>query len=675
MSRVFTPSEVRDAVTGAQTRVSARALPVLAVVLAIGVFSCLTVGSILENSPTIDEPIHLLAGYSYIKWQDYRVNPEHPPLAKMFGALPLLALDVKDPRPSSADWSEIPGRRPGIPAGRVALQFFFADNDAETLFFYGKLPFVLLGAILALAIFFWSEERFGIAAAAAALILFVTNPTILAHSTVIHTDIAFSLCFFVGTYFFHKSLGSGGWVNGFLACLIFAVAAVTKFSAVGIFLSWLVIGLWWCFGKEKFAARSTTSEKKVFFGFASASAETTSYPAGPPGQVPRRLIFLMTLLAAAGLTAFVMVWAVYGFRFTAIPGGGTGFSFNTVWAPSIPQLVKAAALAAIRYHLLPEAWIYGQLYNFAFIHRGSFLLGHFSDHGFWSYFPIALAVKTPLPALILIVLAMADVFRRGTWKNLETYSLLIPIAVYFALAVSARMNIGVRHILPIFPFLFVLAGASGARLLTGPRRWTKCAIIFLFGWACWNTWASYPNYFSFFNEVAGGSKGGSRILLDSNVDWGQDLKRLKIWLDEHGIKKTLLVYFGMAEPAYYGIDAVQLPGGVFPPHLAPIRASDELPYTLAISANHLYAPGIYSMPPEQAFVESFHLTTPDAVVGDAMMIFQLDPADAQVNLSLGSILALNGEVALAKKALEKISPESHLAPAARDLLGRIERRQ
>jgi hypothetical protein len=234
------------------------------------------------------------------------------------------------------------------------------------------------------------------------------------------------------------------------------------------------------------------------------------------------------------------------------------------------------------------------------------------------------------------------------------------------------MNIGVRHILPIFPFLYVIGGAGAARLLGSRARSAKWSVIVLCLWAGWNAVSTYPNYFAFFNEVAGGSKGGHRILLDSNLDWGQDLKRLKSWLDENGVKKTLLVYFGMAEPAYYGIDAVQLPGPVFPARVALARSSGDLPYTLAVSANHFYAPSIYSMPSEQEFLESFHLARPDAVVGDSILIFKLDPSNPQVNLNLGRILALNGETSLAELALRKVLPNLPLAPAARDLLAELQ---
>lgn len=144
-----------------QTAAGTQIFSWLLIVFFLGLSTVVALGTIKNQSPTIDEPLHLLAGYSYLKWGDYRVNPEHPPLAKMFGALPLLALDVKDPRPSAPEWDKIHEQRPGLPATQVAAEMFFLQNDAEALFFYSKLPFVFLALVLGLFVFLWTEEWFG----------------------------------------------------------------------------------------------------------------------------------------------------------------------------------------------------------------------------------------------------------------------------------------------------------------------------------------------------------------------------------------------------------------------------------------------------------------------------------------------------------------------------------
>ena len=645
-------STTGDEKTRDQTAARAQIFSRLLIVLFLGLFTAVALGTIRNQSPTFDEPLHLLAGYSYLKWGDYRVNPEHPPLAKILGALPLLALDVKDPRPTAPEWDEIPKQVPGVLTAKVAAEMFFVQNDAETLFFYGKLPFVLLALILGLFVFLWAEEWFGTVAAAASLVLFFTNPNIIAHSTVVHTDLAFTTFFFLGTYFFQRTLRTRDWHNAWLACILFGMAAITKFSSIAIFISWSLIGLVWLL-----------NEKPLCGG----DGAKTLTRAG-------KLIFLATLTIAMTFTTFALVWAAYGFRFDAIPAANAQWSYADVMSPNPPVLLRRLVSFVSEFHLLPDAWIYGQLYNLTYLRRAAFLLGNFSDNGFWFYFPVALLVKTPMPALVLIALAVMNLLALRRSDKMERAILWIPVIVYLTLAIWARMNIGVRHILPIFPFLFVLAGESAAGLWAGRSRWKKSLLVFLGAWAFWNFIGSYPNYLSFFNEAAGGSRNGHKILVDSNLDWGQDLKGLKSWMDGRGIRKILLVYFGTAEPVYYGIDAVRFPGGILPPRLA-MRRTPQVPYTLAVSANQFYAARVYSTSSEQALLQSFRLKEPDAVVGNSILIFNLDPSDPQVNLSLGTIMALRGQWAPAEELLRKVLPSPQFSGAAREILAQVRARQ
>jgi hypothetical protein len=645
-------STTGDEKTRDRTAARAQIFSRLLIVFFLGLFTVVALGTIKNQSPTIDEPLHLLAGYSYLKWGDYRVNPEHPPLAKMFGALPLLALDVKDPRPSAPEWDKIHEQRPGLPATQVAAEMFFVQNDAEAFFFYGKLPFVFLALILGLFIFFWAEEWFGPVAAAASLVLFFTNPNIIAHSTVVHTDLAFTTFFFLGTYFFQRTLRSGGWLNVCLTCVLFGMATITKFSAVAIFISWTLIGLVWLLNE------------KLRWGGDGARTFTR----------PGKLIFLATVLVAMTLTAFGFIWAAYGFRFDAMPAGNAQWSYAQVMSPDSPAFLQRLVSLVSQFRLLPDAWIYGQLYNVTYLRRTAFLLGDFSGNGFWLYFPVALLVKTPLPALVLIALAGMNLFTLRRSDKMERAILWIPVLVYSTLAIWARMNIGVRHILPLFPFLFVLAGESAAGLWASRARWKKSFLILLAVWAFWNLIGTYPNYLSFFNEAAGGSKNGHKILVDSNLDWGQDLKGLKTWMDGRGIKKIFLLYFGTAEPVYYGIDAVRFPGGILSPRLA-MRRAPEVPYTLAVSANYFYAAQIYATPAEALALESLRLKKPDAVVGGSILIFNLDPSDPQVNLSLGRIMALRGEWAAAEALLQRVLSSPEFAGAAREILAQLRARQ
>ena len=150
----------------------------------------------------------MLSGYASLKWSDYRANPEHPPLAKLWAALPLLAMDIKDPRPAAIAWEIIPLTPPHTThTGSVAAKLFFVDNDGETLFFWAKLQFLLLALLLGGFIYRWSKELFGFEAALASLFLYGLDPNILAHSQIVHTDIAFTGVIFYRQLFFLARIG------------------------------------------------------------------------------------------------------------------------------------------------------------------------------------------------------------------------------------------------------------------------------------------------------------------------------------------------------------------------------------------------------------------------------------------------------------------------------------
>jgi hypothetical protein len=608
-------------------------LPVLvSIALGIGLaFMLVLLGTIKELSPTFDEPVHVVAGYSYLKWGDYRVNPEHPPLAKALAALPLLAFDIKDPRPANSDWERIPKQQPGIPTVKFARELLFVHNDGAKLFQYAKLPFVIITLILGLFVFLWSLQWFGPVAAIASLTLFATDPNIIAHSTIVHTDMPFTVFFFIGTYFFQRALSTRRWPDGLLACALFSLAAITKFSSVGIVASWSLAGLIWLL-------QPASSQDSPLAGAVSRR---------------RNLLLLSGLVLGSLLGAYLFTWAAYGFRFAAIPGTEESFVMAPVMPETTPLFVRQTASFVTRFHLLPEAWIYGELHTLAFLSRTSFLLGGFSEEGFWLYFPVAFLAKTPLPALILVSLSFAGLLTRHNFHKRPIFTLWAPVLVYFSIAVWARMNIGIRHILPIYPFLFVLAGESAAALWQSRTVWKRGCLILIGGWALWGSVVTYPNYLAYFNETAGGPKNGHNVLLDSNLDWGQNLKSLKSWMGEHGVKSILLLYFGQAEPASYGIDAIHIPGSLVRPRTSK-RVDSSIPYVLAVSANHFYADRVYSTKVEAEFIRSFRLKKPVATIGHSILVFKLDPSDPQTNYTLGTIMALSGEVSLAEELFRKV---------------------
>jgi hypothetical protein len=578
--------------TYARTGNGPRVIAGMSVLLAL--FVTLSLGAALRKSPTADENFHLVAGYSYLKWGDYRINPEHPPLVKLLAALPLLGLEIND-RPLTRE------RRDAVQANGkygwlLANQWLFSGNDAEKLFFYARLPMVTLGAVLGLLVFCWARELYGLSAAFAALALYVLDPNVLAHSPIIHTDIPFALAYFGGSYFFWRTLKEITWLNWLMMGVFFSMSAVTKFSFLTIPPIWGFLGLVRVFSAEPFRLRIATI--KNFTRYRSKAR------------------WLAIILFSSFVLAYLTVWAAYGFHYEAVneQRGALGVSSFVQLSTWLKPLIRFGAA----YQLLPEAWLSGIVYALSATNRTAYLLGEISD-GFWFYFPIAFAVKTPVPTLVLLVTSLLMYLYRSR-RGFDEKFLLIPILLFSLFAVYARMNIGLRHILAIYPFLFVWLGGNIATLWASQSAVKKCGVLVLGIWLAASTLKSYPDFLAYFNETVE-PRAAHEILVDSNLDWGQDLKGLKLWMDRNGVDKIPLAYFGTADPAYYGVNAVHRLG-TWSTVLSNHGNDDETlvaPY-IAISATHLV--GVY-LGPSNPYAK-FLLQEPVVIIGGSILIYRTD---------------------------------------------------
>jgi hypothetical protein len=269
--------------------------------------------------------------------------------------------------------------------------------------------------------------------------------------------------------------------------------------------------------------------------------------------------------------------------------------------------------------ILPEPWLWGFVRFFKHQQgRPAFLLGDHSDTGFWSFFPVSFVVKTPVPLLVLIALALWLAASRRLRSRADVF-LWIPIALYAAISVTRGINIGHRHLLPLYPFLFVAAGRAAAWALSSRPRRAPAALVGVL--AAWHLGAAlwiHPHYLAYFNELAGGPGRGYRILVDSSLDWGQDLRGLKPYMEAHGIPRVKLSYFGTADPAYYGIACDLLPGYLpLPREVVRTFAPGDV---LAISATNLQ--GVYLDPADRPMMERLRRERPVGNVGHSILIFR-----------------------------------------------------
>ncbi len=556
-------------------------------------FFLLSLGAVRHKSPTFDETLHLFAGYSNLRWGDFGINPEHPPLAKIVAALPLLTLHLNEQGLEKNERDRSLMERGH--AWELANRLLFLNNDAETIFLHAKVVMILLATGLGVAVFVWARELYGLGAATLALFFYCCDPNILGHSAIVHTDVPFALVFFVATYFYWHSLNEFSWAHLFLTALFFALAAITKFTFVVVLPIWLVLGVVRVFARNPQRSKITEPE----------------WVNTRRGKVTLLIIILATVVLAGYLT----IWLTYGLRFDAAPypRGQLPSLSAAAHNPWLESVVRFAS----EYLFLPNSWIFGITDAFRSLDRPAYLMGEIAKQGFWLYFPIAFLVKTPLPTLILVLTGIVYMPFSKDRKNASIF-LIVPIGVYFFTAMWSHINIGIRHLLPIYPFLFVWLSGYAASLWQSGNRSVKLGMVGLVIWLFASTVRSYPDYLAFFNEMVGGAKNGHKFLVDSNLDWGQDLKGLKVWMEQNKVDKIQLAYFGTANPSYYAIDADYLPGTLFSQVAAKSNTHRKASH-IAISATYLM--GYNLLDPNTYKV--FRQRTPVAIIGHSIWVYKL----------------------------------------------------
>jgi hypothetical protein len=307
--------------------------------------------------------------------------------------------------------------------------------------------------------------------------------------------------------------------------------------------------------------------------------------------------------------AFGTIWSVYRFRHEGL----------VLPQPGPTPQAEQQTVARREIRLLPKPYLDGLTKVSTTLERPSFLLGQRGTTGWWYYFIVTFLVKTPLSLLIL--LALTPLCLRKLWQAnpIALPFLLVPVFLYFGVASWSRFNIGHRHILPILPFLIVVISALVPWVLHR-RAFEKVGLAIAAGWFLVSSVSIFPDYLAYFNELAGGPENGYKYLVDSNLDWGQDLKGLKRYLDQQGIRRLWLSYFGTASPAYYGIVYNYLPSYWI---VRPNMDTEPTPY-VAISATNLqgvYLP-VFGQDPKR--FEAFKHRQPIAKIGYSIFLYRLD---------------------------------------------------
>lgn len=505
-------------------------------------FAGLVAHTAWDKSPTWDEPGYLGLGpylTDHGRW-DVPGAGSHPPLAYYLQGLPflnpvyaLVEAHWAYPVDTARDLSFV--RSADVDRGNAIMMD--PRYDGEILLWWCRMSCLVIAAGLFYCLWRWARDLYGTTGATVALGAACLSPNLIAHAGLVTTDFSLAGTYFCAFYGLRRFLQQPDCRRLLLAGVFGGLALASKLSA----LLWV-----------------PTTTLLLVFTILTGPLEVRNRLATWAGPVSRsRLrpwVGSAVALAALLLIAAVVLWVLYGFR--VMP-------FWTV--------------------------LTSQLWDLSCGHE-AYLFGRYSTEGWWYYFPIAFLVKTPVPTLLLGFWGVMTLVRDDA-NRWDHGLLLLPPAVFFsAFILSEGKALGLRYLLPIYPFLFVVAGATMQTAWSTTRRWRRRAVIGLCAALLLTTAGIHPDHLAYFNDMAGGPDGGHRILVDSNLDWGQDLKGLKTWMDERGVARVKLSYFGSVDPALYDLDYDWLPSYVLPNRGATVA---ELPTTGWIAISVTNRVGVY----------------------------------------------------------------------------------
>lgn len=540
-------------------------------------------------APTNDELVHIPAGYYALLRPDFRLNPEHPPLVKMWACLPLLVIrptiyvPTDGAKQESAQYTVL-----------ASLEFWQANQSRfKAITFWSRVPMVLLTLGLGALIFIYGRQVFGARAAVLSVALFTLEPTMLAHGWIVHTDIAAAFAYLLFLAALQMYYRTPTLTRALCFAVATALALLTKFSLV------VLIPIFVC-------------------AFVYLAIRASRF-----GSSRLRVIFQACLASAIVLS---LINAAYYFQHSALARPEADWFVQNANTP-LP-VERMIGLFNLLSRVLPPYYIFGFYSVFAHNHAGhpASLLGQYSSFGWWYYFPVAFALKTALPFLVLSIGCVcwalwAVVFRRET----KLVPLLLGLGIYLALSMTSNINIGIRHLAPVFPFLFLLGGVCLDRFLKSTRpRAAAIVVVVLLGWMVVDAIRAYPNYLSFTNSLTFG-KPGWALLSDSNVEWGQDVGELAKYLKAHGEKELVgSISGGWASAELYDIKVLDF---------APPDLNSANTKYVAIGASFLNGSTVPPNPTESYGVElseeqrqnyfaKYRTLTPERVFGNSIYLYR-----------------------------------------------------
>lgn len=533
------------------------------------------------NSVTPDEISFIAAGYAHLHGEVAQ-DPQNPPLMMIVSAIPLLPLDLES--------------HPQVPLDYVSKEYgssflLYNTKPTDQILFMARLGVLFVGCCLAILVWHWSRKIYGSGAGLVSLLLFAFCPNLIAFGGLATLDLggAFFIC--LALYAFWEFCRKPGILRLLAVGVATGLAFSAKNTAMLLIPSFAVLGLLACRGDSGVATVVKGRTRLL------SAVRPTTFWSGCAAIIVMCVVLVINL--------------VYGFRGTGTPLGELSVVKSDAFQEhrSLSRLINP-----VTEHIpspLPPAYIESLARNVAMTavkhSRPSYLLGDISTRGWWHYYPVAFFLKTLFPVLLLLAIAAVAALIQKPRRWRDDAFVLIPVGLMFYLACSSSIQIGIRHILVVYPLLFVFAGRLALISLRKVSAVAASAILVV--WLVAETLWTCPNYLAYFSSVAGGPNRGRHHLLDSNLDWGQDIGGLVRFMDRRGIKSIQFGHWSIIEPRY----------------------SDrftELPYNrtegwVAIQANSLMGlTAAWGANPTNAY-EWLRQENPVATIGGSILVYHL----------------------------------------------------
>lgn len=520
---------------------------------------------IWRKNITIDELVMIPSAYYHLVDGDYQLVNEHPPLSKLVAAVPLLFVQPNE--------------------GEHHTEFlYYNEKKFASISFWTRAAMITLTLALGVLIFVFARVLFGPVEAVLAVALFSLEPTMLAHGRVVQTDVpaAFGyLLFFMALY---RYWSVRGWRRAAFVGTAAGIALLAKYSMllVGLVLAPVFIVLLWRGPKR-------------------------------PAVVVDAAVVLLTII--------LVINAAYFFQHAPLDEADRSW----ITANFSGQIVLW--LSELLTHIVPKDFVLGILFQFVHNSGGhqAGLLGMYSQMGWWYYFPVAFALKTTIPFLLLSLASIGwAIFRVAKHRDFRFVWLLAPALIYSVFVLFSHIDIGVRYLAPMFPFLMIAGAALLAYLLRLRRTFATVVVAVVLALIVVEAVRAFPNHMSYMNQFASGAPHWW-YLSDSNVEWGDDVRGLALYLQQHGETRVVdATLGGFSVLRFYGIERVD---GL-------VKQTDdaELPKYIAIGASYLNGSTVSEGPPGSGretlaervnYFAAYRQQTPEAIIGDSIYVFRL----------------------------------------------------